>query len=89
MFCLSKKGTAQWYHNSLRTFPFTDQRGLEMNLDLENSGVYYCYGYSKLKKQYFLSQTRIQVYSKFHMDIMAKAYVTNKTLKIANFVTLL
>lgn len=62
--CSAKEGTAQWYHNSLTTFPVGINSKLHIEGLLHNSGFYYCYGYDERESHYFLSRTLVQVFSK-------------------------
>ncbi len=62
--CLAQPGTVRWYFRSLRSEAFWTKVVFAFNVTLNTSGLYFCYGYNSIKKQYFLSEFIVRVLGK-------------------------
>jgi len=66
----------RWFFKTKTSYPIHAAKTLAIpNIQLKDSGVYYCFGSSQ-KSKYFISETLISVYSKNH------EFIPNKNINI-------
>ena len=69
--CLSEGGETSWYHNSMETAPISTRDLLVIeNIQVNQSGNYYCHGLYTKKSKYFIAKAHIKVYGMLILAII-------------------
>jgi len=69
LYCDAENGSVRWYHQNLHSDPinFYNKQLVIDNASISNGGSYWCYGQYSNTPHYFLAETAIRIFCKWHV----------------------